>query len=933
MAGIEITSALVARIVEETGGGDALPLMAYTLEQLYQRAMLRDAARITASDYEAIGGVEGALKQRAAALKRDLQREGLEALMVPTLLKLVTIDQESAATKRRLRLDALSSEERRIINAFRDARLVTIGGSGPNAVAFVSHEALFRAWQPFVDAIEAHVDKLRSRSRLERDGREWAEAGRASGYLLAGERLDGALKTLESEPAGWTDVPLITEFVTASRRRRDEAIARDADLLANRIIDDHRKDPERAMLLTRAAVGAYGRRPRLNLAMSYAVQAPGKRLQLNLDAPVRTLALSDDGRSVAIGTDDGKIMLFDDQHDTAIWTAALKNKTAKLPSVGCLAFAATSTRLAAGGGSESLVLLDAKTGERIQRLGLSETVTAVAGSERLIIAGGDKGRVRVWSSEPPFKLIHEINLEEPVGHLAISRYQERFVAATDRDGYVIELGMNFVFGHGDQPKPPRLVISHREEIRSIAISPDDKQSVSAAWDNDAGICIWPIWRSRTDEKDPEISVSPEKIIQTGKYISSVAWTERGIITDAPVELTLWDPKTGESRGPAVAGDTNRCNRFVVRGSRVAAQLSDQQVAVFETAEYVPRLRLRIGTAFSRARIAYDDQLLITRNSGIIEKGKVTVRDAGTGKELHSVLAPGVAYNEMSVSPDGKAVLIIESERIVCRQLPNLSEIFSLSIDGCKHVVFGPGGMNDVITADSAGRVQRWQKSRVRTLARFGEYVLNSIEVSSDGRYGLLEAGGSTVLLDLETKKRLYEEKFEKFKSGRIAIAPDSSCFVIGRDDKLVSRAMDGSLLHTFAWGKYNRRTAWAPVIGFLAFSPDSKRLASASGEGWVYIWDVASGELVQLLRVNDEPMQDMAFSNTGQELVVCTAEFEGEYDSTGYAEIWPTPDFDHVLKLAERRTFRSADEEELAQYGLATTRGSRSASSLYHLNT
>jgi hypothetical protein len=37
-AGLDFAPGLVERMVEETTGGDALPLLAYTLRELYQRA-------------------------------------------------------------------------------------------------------------------------------------------------------------------------------------------------------------------------------------------------------------------------------------------------------------------------------------------------------------------------------------------------------------------------------------------------------------------------------------------------------------------------------------------------------------------------------------------------------------------------------------------------------------------------------------------------------------------------------------------------------------------------------------------------------------------------------------------------------------------------------------------------------------------------------
>jgi hypothetical protein len=64
-AGITFSPGLVGRMAENTGGGDALPLLAHTLAELYRRAERSSTRAVTDQDYEALGGVVGALRQSA----------------------------------------------------------------------------------------------------------------------------------------------------------------------------------------------------------------------------------------------------------------------------------------------------------------------------------------------------------------------------------------------------------------------------------------------------------------------------------------------------------------------------------------------------------------------------------------------------------------------------------------------------------------------------------------------------------------------------------------------------------------------------------------------------------------------------------------------------------------------------------------------------
>ncbi len=96
-AGLAFAPGVVARMVDECGGGDALPLLAYTLQELYLRAG-GSGGTVTEEAYRALGGVVGALSERADQITGELA----DAPVIPTLLRFVTIDRNEA-TRRRVR--------------------------------------------------------------------------------------------------------------------------------------------------------------------------------------------------------------------------------------------------------------------------------------------------------------------------------------------------------------------------------------------------------------------------------------------------------------------------------------------------------------------------------------------------------------------------------------------------------------------------------------------------------------------------------------------------------------------------------------------------------------------------------------------------------------------------------------------------------------
>jgi hypothetical protein len=187
-AGLEFAPGLVEQMVEETTGGDALPLLAYMLRELYLQAGAD--GKLTVAEYEAMGGVVGALQSRADRLTDELSRRGRGESVLPTLTKFVVVEGDTEPTSRRIQRSALHPDELAVADAFVEARLLTssVDAAGQTVVG-VAHEALLRQWRPLREEIEVSRASLRLRSELERLATDWDQGGRDESYLLRGGRL------------------------------------------------------------------------------------------------------------------------------------------------------------------------------------------------------------------------------------------------------------------------------------------------------------------------------------------------------------------------------------------------------------------------------------------------------------------------------------------------------------------------------------------------------------------------------------------------------------------------------------------------------------------------------------------------------------------------------------------------------------------------
>lgn len=173
----------------------ALPLLEYLLERLWQE---RDAARLMTFDaYTRLGGLEGAIGQRAEELFLSLPEPVQQAL--PEVLRaLVTVawtEGAPAATSKTalLSLFVEDTPARRLIDALRapDARLLVVDGDRVR----VAHEALFVHWERAAIQIAEDQHDLRTRDRIECEAAEWqqATADTQAGLLIPpGIRLSDA---------------------------------------------------------------------------------------------------------------------------------------------------------------------------------------------------------------------------------------------------------------------------------------------------------------------------------------------------------------------------------------------------------------------------------------------------------------------------------------------------------------------------------------------------------------------------------------------------------------------------------------------------------------------------------------------------------------------------------------------------------------------
>ncbi|MGB8843551.1 MAG: winged helix-turn-helix domain-containing protein [Aliidongia sp.] len=199
---------------------DALPLLQYTLQQLYlQRSPARE---LTMTAYRALGGIDGVIGRRAETILSGLAGPSQAAL--PRIFSLIVADGAADGSVRSLRVpwSALTKEdERRLVRTLVAERLFVSHIHDKEAVFGVAHEALLRQWPRAVAWIAEHRQALRTRSQLDRLAQQWIAEGRQADRLLRrGKPLEEArdLADRAAVPLGAEVTALIAASIRQARR-------------------------------------------------------------------------------------------------------------------------------------------------------------------------------------------------------------------------------------------------------------------------------------------------------------------------------------------------------------------------------------------------------------------------------------------------------------------------------------------------------------------------------------------------------------------------------------------------------------------------------------------------------------------------------------------------------------------------------------------
>jgi WD40 repeat protein/predicted Ser/Thr protein kinase len=520
-----------------------------------------------------------------------------------------------------------------------------------------------------------------------------------------------------------------------------------------------------------------------------------------------------------------------------------------------------------------------------------------------IVSGSHDKTVRVWDTRTGEEVMILRGHEGPVKPVAFSSDGKR-IASGSADNTVRIWDVN-------SGKELMILRGHKGRVADIAFAPDGDTIISAGWDETAR--VWDLTNGnelmtlRGHHKDVTcVAISPdgERIVSgsqdrtlrlwdasSGDELMTLRGHTRGLWTVAfSVDgstiasagrddvIRIWDTETGTELRTLYGHEGSVfCVAFCEEGKRVVSGSNDETVKVWGLA--VDHEFDRIGTddiVWQGVSFSPDGNRVLSgsRKPG----GLIRVWDRWTGEELMTLRgSEGDTVARAEFSPDGSRILMSQIGKCVIWNANTGKKLMDLYTDkGYVLAAFSPDGRYLASwTADWSGEEHDYTV-KLRN-AETGEELMTldgheaevqDIEFSPDGK--VLVSGdidGTINEWDVKTGEKLLSWEHT---GGILAVAfsPDGSCLAT------TGTAVDTTVKvwDTATGAKVMTLQGHDASIWSVAFSPNGKRIVSASRDRTVKIWDMASK--AELLTIREPSAKDgwtipiVRFSPDGKTIAV-----------------------------------------------------------------
>ena len=944
------------RLLADAERADLLPLLQFTLNQLFEARERRDhGGQLTFAAYRALGGLEGAVEKEAEAAFARLG--ATEQARLPRLLReLVAPAGDATMTAARAAFDirpvpladaAYDEASARLVQALIDARILLSSGEGGQATVRLAHARVLDSWQRASKIVADNADFYRIRAEVEEQRRRWDAAGRRRDLLIGRGRPLAEAESIVRNFSG--ELPTATrEFVRRSGRRarlmqtltaaaavifaavagvavyewrhtvslqreavekRDQLLVSQSRFLVDRANQGNQAgDAGTAMLLalqalpdTRSGVG----RPMVHeaeAALFAAYQDLKERIVLKgHDGVLWSARLAPDGKRIVTASEDKTARVWNAENGDQL--AILRGHT---EGVRVASFSPDGRQVITGSTDKTARLWNAETGQQSAVLEHDGVVRSAAFSSdgRRVVTASDDKTARIW----------DVQTGKQIAALTGHTARVRDAAFSPNGRYVLTSSDDKTARLWDSKtgEPVHILEGHTQSVRGVAFSPDGERAVTTSLDHSARV-----WSVETGKQSV--------ILGHGDVVTSAAFSPDGqrIVTASDDNtVPIWDAQMGE--------------RIVTLSGR--------------TAVYSPDGRSIVTSDGDTARIWNADN------------GKLAMVLRG-----HRSRVTGAVF-----SPDGRSVLTASDDKTARlwsagTETNTQMAVLAAHTGSAGRAVFSPDGRR-ALTASDDNSVRLWDAEAGRQIATFTRAGSGMAAFSPDGRLVAIPDNNTVVVRDANTGER--EDRIFQGHSAAVqsvAFSADGRRIVTASDDR-TARVWDlqtGGQIAALTEHTAPVRSAvfspdglrvvstqtpqrsgnvtivtsndsvallWDALSGRVilrfegdmvqlydaTFSPDGKRIVTASGDNTARIWDAATGKPIAVLSGHSDSVLSAAFNSRGDKIVTASADetvrvWDAEAMTTiavlkGHsAAVWSavfSPDGERILTASDDTTAR-----------------------------
>jgi len=806
-----------------------------------------------------------------------------------------------------------------------------------NWVYFVEHAGQANEWDTafskVIEALEMDQEHARAHTRLLQRAKEWDDKKRNRSFLLKGKELQDAEQWLTQAPGKIPrPIPLHAEYIAASRdhqRRQQQRwltavsvvavamlglavisillffqaqrSAQEAEsfALAASAREVQNTDQTLALILARASNAIPSPDIQSQKTLADIAYKPGpRRVFTHPDAhqaSIWSLALSPDAKTLASGSADGSVKLWNTADATLIDTFTLDSG-----EVYVVAFSPDGRYLAMGTHNGPIFVRDMTDGSQFALEAHTDTVNGLAFNPvdpNMLVSASDDGTARLWDVAARDSLRFISRRLESMDAVAFSPnglevaiasseflrvwnvdtrrfiqmldYHRNVISSIDyySDGSCILTGATdteiarWCFDRATSTyKLARTYSLHGDLVNSVAINNTNSVLYSASSDQR-------IVAANINSGQPEAVLTGHTaaiyalvLSPDGKRLysadSSGAIYEWDTLFGA-IENAFTPPSRGGVRGVAVTQD----------GAQLLTTTRQGEVVVFDAASG-EELRRMAETRRTPRDVAVDPQKRYVLLSAWDDEAPLTLFDFETGAVIRNyTLAGEFAYADMAqFSADGRrivttftdesttfaAVIDTESGELVrvfeepldLSQAERIIAAAAFSVDE-QAIFYGSSSADTpVIMADiTTGET-------IKTFSGMSD-TINTLAVSADGRY--LAAGGfdrNAVVWDIASGQEVARFRSND-KIWSLDFSPDSALLVTASGDKVIE-VYDLALLQAI-------RTYRGHINEVLdvSFTTDSNHFVSTGSDDLVFMWRIDNFEALNAWvvanRYNREP--------------------------------------------------------------------------------